>query len=213
MSPAPKEQVVEQSIDDLLGKIGECLSTFVATLDAYLANEDEKAWGLWKELDAKETEADGIRRSIVKTLYEGAFLPMTREDLMRFAEAADKIADAAESASDEIVLTRPAVPDVLKPEIKHLAHEAVAGLPVLREATMGIFSDFATAMAKAEEVGANEHAADQIEWQLVRNLFAMDIDLSQKLHLRQVIESIGNIADRTEDAADRLESLLVKKPY
>ena len=132
---------------------------------------------------------------------------------MRFAEAADKIADAAESASDEIALTKPAVPEALKPGIKRLAHEAVEGLPVLREATMGIFQDFATAMAKAEEVGAHERTADQTEWQLVRDLFAMDLDLSQKLHLRRIIESIGNIADRTEDAADRLENLLVKKPY
>ena len=138
---------------------------------------------------------------------------MTREDLLSFAEAADKIANAAESAADDIVLTKPTVPEDLKPDLKRLAHEVVEGLPALREAAMGIFQDFATAMAKAEEVGADERAADQTEWQLVRDLFAMDLDLSQKLHLRTIIESVGNIADRTEDAADGLEKLLVKKPY
>jgi len=213
MSAAPKERTVERNIDELLQKIGECLKGFVDTLDAHLAGDAEKAWSLWQQVDALESEADAIRRGIVRTLYEGAFLPLTREDLMRFVEAADLIADAAESASDELVLTKVDVPDALKTDVQRLARECVAALPLLREATRGVFEDFQTAMAKAEEVGADERVADEIELKLVRDLFGLDIDLSRKLHLRGIIALIGDVADRTEDAADRLETLLVKKSF
>ena len=86
-------------------------------------------------------------------------------------------------------------------------------LPELQEAAAALFTDFSTAMAKAEEVASDETLADEIEWHLVRDLFERtDLDLGQKLHLRQTIAGIGCIADRMEDAADRLEALLVKRP-
>lgn len=213
MSPAPKEHTVEKSIDELLHKIGECLDGFVDTLDAHLSGDAEKALSKWQQVDALESEADAIRRGIVKTLYEGAFLPITREDIMGFVEAADLIADAAESASDELILTKPDVPEAIRADLRRLARESVAGLPLLREATLCVFEDFRTAMVKAEEVGADERAADEIELNLVRDLFGSDIELSRKLHLRAIIELIGDVADRTEDAADRLETLLVKKAF
>lgn len=213
MASTRKEDTVEKSIDTLLGKIGECLQCFVDTLDAHLAGDAEKARSLWQQVDALESEADAVRRGIVKTLYEGAFLPLTREDLMRFVEAADLIADAAESVSDDLILTNPDVPEALEADVQRLARESVAALPLLRDAASSVFVDFQTAMAKAEEVGADERAADEIEWHLIRDLFGLDIDLSRKLHLRGIIERIGDIADRTEDAADRLETLLVKKSF
>jgi len=213
MPRAPKKQTVQDQIEAHLSKIGECIAGFVELLEAYLAGESERVWELWRGLDALESEADAVRRSIIEALYAGAFLPLTREDIMRFVEAADQIADAAESASDELVLTQPSVPEPMRPELVRLAREAMTMLPELQQAAAAVFTDFSTAMAKAEEVASDETLADEVEWHLVRDLFARtDLDLGQKLHLRHIIADIGDIADRMEDAADRLEALLVKQP-
>ena len=53
-----------------------------------------------------ESEADTVRRKIELMLYQGAFLPIYREDYIVLLELIDKVANMAESASDFILLAK-----------------------------------------------------------------------------------------------------------
>jgi uncharacterized protein Yka (UPF0111/DUF47 family) len=49
-----------------------------------------------------------------------------------------------------------------------------------------------------------ESSVDEMEISIVRQVFASDLELARKLHLRDCIRHIAGIADRCEDAADEL---------
>ncbi len=207
------EQQVEAAIAEHLAKISNCLDGYVQLVDAYLSGDGAQAETLWEDVDRLEHEADIQRREVARLLYEGAFMPLTREDFMGFVEAADKIANAAEAATDTLTLTRPRIPDAFKPRVRELVAQSVSMMPALADAAACVFTDFERAIKQTRTVDEGEDVSDQIEWHLVRDVFASDIELAHKLQLRQVIEEFGKIADRIENAADRLETLVVKKQF
>jgi uncharacterized protein Yka (UPF0111/DUF47 family) len=56
-----------------------------------------------------------------------------------------------------------------------------------------------------------ESELDEVEWQLSQRIFSTELDLAHKMHLRQLIDVIVAISDIAEDAAEVLETLVVKK--
>ena len=59
--------------------------------------------------------------------------------------------------------------------------------------------------AESRKVRLQETLVDEKEWTLTRQIFDSPLDLSQKLHLKLALDHVTEIADRAEDAADRLE--------
>ena len=55
-----------------------------------------------------------------------------------------------------------------------------------------------------------ESEVDQIESKLVSKIFASELELGQKLHLKQLVNRAASIADLSEDAADELEFAAMK---
>ena len=53
--------------------------------------------------------------------------------------------------------------------------------------------------------------ADRISTRLKKQLFASDLELQQKHHLRTFVEHIDNVADWAEDVADRLAIYAIKR--
>ena len=69
-----------------------------------------------------------------------------------------------------------------------------------------------------EMVGDNMHKvmfyekeADKISTKLKRAIFASDLPLYHKAHLRNFVEHIDNVADVSEDVADRLSVYTIKR--
>jgi len=49
-----------------------------------------------------------------------------------------------------------------------------------------------------------------MEWDILKKIFSSDLSYSHKIHLRLCLESIVNVSDLAEDAADRLELVTLK---
>ena len=62
----------------------------------------------------------------------------------------------------------------------------------------------------ANKVGRKESDVDKIEWDLTRQIFTSSLDYGHKIHLRLCLDSIVEISDRAEDAADQLELVTMK---
>jgi len=58
-----------------------------------------------------------------------------------------------------------------------------------------------------------EKEADKGSTKLKRQIFASDIDLDHKWHLRHFVELIDTIADVSEDVADRLAIYAIKRRF
>jgi uncharacterized protein Yka (UPF0111/DUF47 family) len=51
---------------------------------------------------------------------------------------------------------------------------------------------------------------DQIEWDITKKIFSSDLDYSHKIHLKLCLDTIVEVSDLGEDAADRLELVTLK---
>ncbi|NNJ65755.1 MAG: DUF47 family protein, partial [Xanthomonadales bacterium] len=55
-----------------------------------------------------------------------------------------------------------------------------------------------------------ETQVDALEAELAVRLFDSDLELSEKIHLEQLIKRIADLADLSEDASDELEYAAMK---
>ena len=63
---------------------------------------------------------------------------------------------------------------------------------------------------KSKQVGIAESNVDKLEWNLTRKIFTSSLEWGQKVHLRLCLDTIVEISDRAEDAADQLELAVIK---
>ena len=67
------------------------------------------------------------------------------------------------------------------------------------------------ARGKIVEVDRIEAIVDELESQLSRRIYSADLSLAHKMHLKQLVDVIVAISDIAQDAAEILETLVVKK--
>ena len=198
-------------IREHLEKAEMCLQGAKKTFDAYLAGKNEEAKNFALQVDKAESDADNLRREIAKGLFEGAFLPLLREDFLNFVEGVDKIADEAESCCDLIMLETPDVPENLKLSFTEIVKGSILSFQPLKEGFDHLFEDFSLTLEKVQEVNIKEAEVDQKEEDLTRKIFSGNLELARKILLKQLAIKICDISDRAEDASDKLEILAIKR--
>ncbi|MBU4561403.1 DUF47 family protein, partial [bacterium] len=152
-------------------------------------------------------------REVIQHLYEGAFLPIYRGGLIKFAETLDKVADHAESGCDFLLCQRPEIPEEYKEKILKMTKDSVACFEPLKEAVSNLFEDFSVLREKTKEVNELESKVDTDEWKITHEIFTSTLPLASKMHLKELVWHICEISDVCQDAADCLESLVVQKSF
>jgi predicted phosphate transport protein (TIGR00153 family) len=206
----------EAKVEDLIFRhfdaVDETLELFLKVVELYFRNDpDFIAQG--KEVHKAEGRADDIRREIVLHLFEGAYTPVFREDYHLLAELVDKVANKAETVIDDLVLEKPPFPAELAEKILELARDSVAAFQSLRKALETLFGDMSNVLEHTAQVSRLEGVVDKLEWDLIRRIFDMDLDLAVKILLRDTVRAIGSITDRMEDASDRIALMVVKRRF
>lgn len=168
-----------------------------------------------EEISNLEHEADEIRRKMEIEFYHGAFLPFDREDRIILAELVDAVSDASQSAAYAISLGRINFPQSFNKDFKDLTEKSSETVSVLRECMSMLDTDLSAALVKAHEVEEKEEEGDIIERKIVRKLYDAyrnkEITILKFLELKNITEKIGNIADRAEDASDRVPIIVAKR--
>jgi hypothetical protein len=145
-------------------------------------------------------------------MYSGAFLPNFRGDLLGIIEAADKVANKAEYVADVLEIERPHIPAFLHEEIKRLLDRSIETYNALKQAIKYLFEDLNRVVEFVDETEVKEHEVDGIERNLLRKIFSIqDISQGQKMHLKDLVRSIADIADRAEDCSDRVQVVSLKR--
>ncbi len=208
-----KEQEAAKAVRAHLVLTDKALRRARHAVEAYLAGDR----GLCRELAAKvdrlESEADDRKREVRNLLFSGAFLPQIRSDIFELVAAVDAIAGKAESVCRMLSEEEPAIPERWATPVNELFGRSTECFAELR-AAMGVFlgkkGEFDTLHAHVNRVTELEGDVDDREEALTREVFASDLALAEKLHIQRLLERIGRIADRTEDAADVLETAALK---
>lgn len=208
-----KEKEVIDLIEKHADKMEECLSTAIKTIQAYLKENIGEAKKLSRETDKIEKQADLIRHEIRNKLYYGAYLPLLREDIYKLVECIDMVANAAEKCCDFFLNQRPVIPDFLKPEYLEAVKESLGVSAPLKHALLCYLeglSPIEVYRQHSREIGLLESKVDQIEWDITKKIFSSDLDYSYKIHLRLCLDTIVEVSDIAEDAADQIELITLK---
>jgi len=206
----------EHEVEDLLFQhfqlVGTTLEQFQKVVEDYLKSEEDFKREAHK-VHEFEHEADIVRREIGRKLYQGAFLPIYREDYLALVAMVDEVANQAETAISLIVLTRPKIPTFLQDDIMELAKGSAKTFEPLREALAYLSGDITKVMEVTDRIGKLEQTVDNIEWEATKKVYKSDLPLAEKSELRELINSIAKVSDLTEDAAERLDVMVVKRRY
>ena len=193
-------------------KVEETLHQLRVFIEGYMEDPDGVS-NVYQKVCELESEADRLRRETEKRIYEGAFLPNFRGDLAELMELVDKIANKAEYVADLFSLQKPKIPEELKSYLLKQLEISLKAFRSLRKAIENLFEDLDKVESYVLEVEKFEHEEDVVEKEALKKLFDMEIGRCEKIELKEIMRSIGDIADRAEDASDRILVIVAKRRF
>lgn len=203
---------LESQIDEFLDKISESAVMFKLAVKIYLKDGVNGEFGeKLSAVNAMESEADTLRRDIEKALYTYTLIPDSRGDVLGLIETLDQIMGLFEGALWAFEIEKPDIPDAFVADYRRLTNRVVEAVDALVLGARSFFRSPQLVGDYNHKVMVYEKEADKISTKLKREIFASDLDLSHKAHLRNFVEHIDNVADRAEDVSDRLAIYAIKR--
>jgi len=194
-------------------------ATLVPFFDAVLPGDFEQANRVRAEICEHERYADSIKREIRLNLPAGLLLSVSRDDLLELVRAQDKIANGCRDLSGLICGRAIRIPEGMWETFRHCVGLAVASVQALNDVIEGLDSlagsRFMASRTRAVESGLNavddrERESDDCEIELRHRLFALEdsMDPVDVMFLYEVIDLVGEVADRAQVVANRLRIIL-----
>ncbi|MCP4248719.1 MAG: DUF47 family protein [bacterium] len=207
-----KQKAVESRIERYLECVDGCVDAFVACIEASLADESfESLVERVEETHQAESRADDMRQEIAVLLYGKALFPESRGDILGLIEAVDKIPNRAEAVVRQMQHQRFHFPPELSKQCHALVVQVRDCSRELTRAVAALFTDYNSAALLADRIGELESRADDLEFELIGSIFDSRRDTGEKILLRDMVQAIGDIADRAENAADRVRIVAIKR--
>lgn len=207
-----KEEKVIKLFSKHLEKVEEGVNLLTELIELYVTNDMEKSVELSKQISNIESEADSLRRKTESEMYQGAFLPNFRGELLELIEAVDKVMNKTQTVSEILIFQKPKIPENFKPDFLEQSRLVKKTYKSLKKSIENVFENIEKSSEYIQKVELQEHEEDILEKDLIRRLFEIDsLELSEKLQLKDLFLQIGDIADRAEDASDKLEIIVLKR--
>jgi len=152
-----------------------------------------------------------LREKIEMKLFRKALMPESRGDVMGLIEAVDRIPNWAEEVVYDIYLQRVRFPEILVEKLRRLAVMNVECFHLLHQAVGALFTDINAVFELTKNVDRKESEIDALEHEIIREVFDIEERLSYQNLLHRIVRSICDISDKTENAADKLTIIAIKK--
>jgi predicted phosphate transport protein (TIGR00153 family) len=207
-----KQAHIEQGFEQFLGCIQRCSEIFDTAMLSYLEHGSGESFEKSRELvERAESSADEIRKDIERILYKHELLPDSRGDLLNLLELCDHVANRIESVIRGVSMRQVDIPQVLHDRIKLMLVPSQSAVETLMTAVRLLFVEPDKVKLAVDDVERLESECDQIQHATIRAIYQMEIDLAQQIQLERLINDLGTIADRAEDAAHALEIMAIKR--
>ncbi len=207
-----RTKALEGQIDDFLDKLSQSALVFRRAVEIYLAE------GVTKEFEEKlsqvnelESQADKLRRDVETQLYAQTLIPESRGDVLGLIENLDSVLNLCEGGLWAFSIETPDIPAEFHPDYRTLTEQVVNTVESLVLASRAFFRNIEAVPDHMHKVMFYEKEADKVSTKLKKAIFATDLPLSHKAHLRNFVEHIDNLADKSEDVADRLAIYTIKR--
>ncbi|MDB5014723.1 MAG: hypothetical protein JWQ25_2925 [Daejeonella sp.] len=164
---------------------------------------------LYKEIEDLEHVGDEITHQIHLELSKNFITPFDREDIHQLASAIDDVADYIHGSASRMNLYK--VHDITQP-IKDLADLILQACQDLDKAIRELrdLKNIRNIADSCVRINSIENKADYVFDKAVGELFEYEKDAVNLIKYKEVLSALETATDMCEDAANVLESILVK---
>jgi len=204
-----------------IAKAHECAANLVPFFEAVMAQDWAQVAQVQQEMVRLEKEADKLKKSVRLHLPKSLFLPVPRSDLLELLSVQDKVANRAKDIAGLMLGREMAIPEELQPLIRTFVQRTVdasaQALKAMNELDELLETGFGGREAKlvetlVEELDDIEDDTDRLQIEVRRALFKLEKDMPavDVMFLYQIIDWVGDVADRAQRVGNRLEQLLAR---
>lgn len=164
---------------------------------------------LFKQIDKLENKGDDITHQIYLELSKNFITPFDREDIHALATAIDDVADNIQGAANRMSLYR--VEDVS--EHMQKLSELILQASIDLEKAVRELRDLKNVRHIADScirINSVENQADYVFDRAVADLFLTERDAIRLIKYKEILSTLETATDMCEDAANVMESILVK---
>lgn len=163
--------------------------------------------GSQRKIKDIEHKGDTITHDIIRKLNKSFITPFDREDIYALASALDDILDLIDASAQRFVMYKVTKPT---PEAKELAFLILKASQTIDKAVHVLGGKVEPVSALCIEVNALENEADRVCREAIMRLFDEEKDPIQLIKWKEIYETLETATDKAEDAANILESVVVK---
>lgn len=204
-----------------IAKAHECAAQLTPFIDAVIADDWVEAEKVQQQICVLEREADKLKKDVRVHLPKSLFLPVPRTDLLELLSVQDKVANRAKDIAGLMLGRQMRIPAPLQPAFRKFversvdaAAQALRAMNELDELLETGFSGREVTLVERmiDELDAIEHDTDNLQIKLRADLFKLEKDWPpvDVMFLYQIIEWIGDVADRAQRVGNRLELLMAR---
>jgi predicted phosphate transport protein (TIGR00153 family) len=199
-------------IDEFFDDIDLGLVVFKEAIKAFLEKDMESFQRHLAKVEALESSADKLQRSIENEMITHSILPQHKAEVTALIDEMDEIIDALKSSLNEFNIEMPDIPISLNKNFISLSETSVSAAEELVPAARAYFKAPYTVREKLLKVYYFESETDKISRGIKKIVFQemKELDLAHKAHLRYIIHHVENISDLAQKAADLLSGMAIK---
>ncbi len=160
-----------------------------------------------KAIKEIEHRGDMKTHEIIKKLNSSFITPFDREDIYSLASALDDILDLIDASAQRFVMYNV---EATTPEARELAFLILQGAETINRALHIIGGKLEPIAEHCVQVNALENEADRVCREAISRLFDEEKDPIQLIKWKEIYETLEKATDKCEDAANILESVVVK---
>tara|TARA_Y100000591_G_C21730277_1_gene643666 strand:- start:393 stop:1001 length:609 start_codon:yes stop_codon:yes gene_type:complete len=193
------------SINLFLDNILKINNLFRVLLQKYFDQKYEEVENVTNEISELESECDKLRREVERKIYSETLIPEIRGDVLGMLENLDKIPGQIQGNAHSFNTEKPKVDAELGENFFKLCDYASECISLLIEGSRSFFVDKKITIEKCLEVAKVESKADKVSTELKKTIFLnSENGLATKVHLKYFVEIMDEVANLSEDVADRL---------
>jgi predicted phosphate transport protein (TIGR00153 family) len=211
MSLFKSSRVVETQIDEFFDTVAEGVLVYRTGVRAYLAGDTAEFAQAIVAIDKREADADKLSRGVEAHLYSHSLIPEHRGDVLGLLENTDNIIDTAKTSLYQFSVEQPDIPEQFDDDFLKLTEACNEAVEAVIVSARAFFKDLPAVKDNLYKVHHFEKEADNIGDRLKRAIFASDLDLAHKIHLRYFALNVERVSDRAEEVADRLAIYAIKR--
>jgi predicted phosphate transport protein (TIGR00153 family) len=198
----PKEEKFFQMFQDMGGLIVDGAKLLKEMLDDF--SDPAASQKAIKEI---EHRGDSQTHEIIRKLNTSFITPFDREDIYSLAAALDDILDLIDASAQRFVMYNV---EATTTEARELAFLILQGAETINRALHVIGGRLEPIAEYCVQVNALENEADRVCREAVSRLFDEEKDPIQLIKWKEIYETLEKATDKCEDAANILESVVVK---